>query len=911
MSAAFDLDPATWARLRRLLDAALDLDRSERQDWIDKLGTEFEAFKPRLRALLAQDGRTRSPLDALPAIETTQFAAAPRQGSTAGNAAGERVGPYRLVRELGAGGMGTVWLAERDDMLRRPVALKLPHGGWRRAGLAERMAREREIGATLNHPHIARLYDAGIASDGQPYLAFEYVQGERIDLYCARTQLDIKARLRLFLQVARAVAHAHANLIVHRDLKPTNILVTEAGEVKLLDFGIAKLLEDGRAHETELTQLSGRALTPDYAAPEQILGQPIGTATDVYALGVVLCELLAGARPYQLKRDSHAALEEAILRAEPARPSALVADPRLRRALRGDLDTIVGKALKKRPHRRYGTVEALAEDIERHLDNRAVHAQPDSRAYRLRKFVVRNRLVVGAALAVMIAIAVGAGVAVWQVFEAQAQRDAALYQQQRANATNEFLSLLLEEIGAADKPLTLAQLLDRSTALLETQVGVDERFAAGMLFEASRRYATIGRSERELELLDRAVASARRLGDAELLASAQCAAAMNLLRRDRTAAQDRLNEALQLGGDRSTAPLAVRATCLRARSLAEEADGRVDAAIATLEQALTLFDAGPGQAVSARLSVMHELSHYYFKTDRTAQAVTLSEDALRLLDQSGRGSSMGKVVALMNHAAILNRAGEVRSALAEQQRAVAIASRADASGAPPIGFGLHVGSSLLRLARPDEALQYVAADRSRASEAGNLHYVALADFLAGRALVKLARHADAEGRLALAEKAMQVNAKGNQRMLNELALTRADMQLAQGRPEAALEGVEQVLAKLGFPQRRDAPGLGSALHMAARVHVARGDGPAAEQAAAESAAIATSVARDPRKSADVGQARRLRARALILKGEVDAARLELATAREALAHGFGDDHPEAKEVRALMAELALPARSTE
>jgi serine/threonine-protein kinase len=212
---------------------------------------------------------------------------------------------------------------------RRPVALKLPRGAWRRAALAERMAREREILARLNHPNIARLYDAGIDAQGQPYLALEYVEGERIDAYCRRNALDVAARLRLFLQVTRAVAHAHANLVVHRDLKPANILVAA----------------DGTARETELTQLAGRALTPDYAAPEQIVGEPIGTAADVYALGVVLFELLTGARPYAIRRDSRAALEEAILNVDPPRPSSVATTPKLRKRLRGDLDTIVLKAL--------------------------------------------------------------------------------------------------------------------------------------------------------------------------------------------------------------------------------------------------------------------------------------------------------------------------------------------------------------------------------------------------------------------------------------------------------------------------------------------------------------------------------------------------------------------------------------
>lgn len=434
MKANFELDPVQWSRLRGLLDGALALAPTERTAWIERLGQEDEDLKPRLRALLAHAAGDSSPLDTLPHVETVQFLAERARRGDAVLAPGAAIGPYRLIRPLGEGGMGAVWLAERTDMLqRRQVALKLPRLLTQRAALAERLAREREILAALNHPNIARLYDAGLTADGQPYLALEYVEGERIDAHCTRKALDVPARLQLFLQVARAVAHAHAQLVVHRDLKPANILVTEAGEVKLLDFGIAKLLEDGHAQETELTQLAGRALTPDYAAPEQILGQPIGTAADVYALGVVLFELLAGARPYKLKRDSRAALEEAIVAAEPARPSAAASEPKLRKRLRGDLDTIVLKALKKVPSERYGTVEALAEDIERHLGRRPVRAQPDSRWYRASKFVARNTVAVSASAAVAAAVLGGAGVAVWQA-------RIAIQEKQRAEEVKRFIA---------------------------------------------------------------------------------------------------------------------------------------------------------------------------------------------------------------------------------------------------------------------------------------------------------------------------------------------------------------------------------------------------------------------------------------------------------------------------------------
>jgi serine/threonine-protein kinase len=504
MNDSFKLDPGAWSALRRLLDQALDLPATDRAAWLESLGPDDAPFRHRLRALLAHadDGPAKVTvarlLDTLPQVETAQFAPAPHDGALK---AGSTVGPYRLLRLLGEGGMGEVWLAERTDLLQqRQVALKLPRLVTGRARLAERLAREREILATLEHPNIARLYDAGVSADGQPYLALEYVEGERIDAWCARKALDVSARLRLFLQVARAVAHAHARLVVHRDLKPANILVTEAGEVRLLDFGIAKLLEDGRAQETELTQLAGRALTPDYAAPEQILGQPIGTAADVYALGVVLFELLTGHRPYRLKRDSRAALEEAIAQAEVQRPSSVVAEARLRRRLRGDLDTIVLKALKRAPAERYGTVEALADDLQRWLEQRPVLAQPDRALYRFTRFVARHRVGVVVAGAVASAVLSAAGAALWQARAAEAERA-------RAEQVKNFIADLLRQANPAfqgGRKVTVDQLLLATPARIDSQFANRPDVRAELLAIVATSLASIGEEKAALPLLEAA-----------------------------------------------------------------------------------------------------------------------------------------------------------------------------------------------------------------------------------------------------------------------------------------------------------------------------------------------------------------------------------------------------------------------
>ncbi len=437
------VDPKDWPALSRLMDDWLDLPEERRDPWLAGLGPEYAELLPALRQLLSEP--KPGFLEALPEVDPPPADAAPF-------GEGALVGPYRLLRELGRGGMGVVWLAGRaDGTLNRQVALKLPllylHG----PALAERFARERDILARLTDARIARLYDAGITADGQPYLALEYVEGEPITDYCDRLRLDIPSRLRLFLEVLRAVQYAHANLVVHRDLKPSNILVTKSGEVRLLDFGIAKLLAEGEAGETEITRFAGRALTPDFASPEQIVGGAITTAADVYSLGILLYELLTGSRPYSLKGStSGVEMARQIETIEPARPSQVPGgEPqaharastmkRLQAALRGDLDTIVLKAIQKQPPDRYTTADAFAQDIERHLSGQPVIARPESAWYRAKKFVWRNKLAVTSVAAVALALAGGAGVAIWQARRALHEKQRADLEAASARAVSDFL----------------------------------------------------------------------------------------------------------------------------------------------------------------------------------------------------------------------------------------------------------------------------------------------------------------------------------------------------------------------------------------------------------------------------------------------------------------------------------------
>jgi eukaryotic-like serine/threonine-protein kinase len=394
------------ALMSRLLDEALPLDAQGRRRWLDALPPEHQSLAQALREALlpAGEGGLTKALERSPGDDLNRIRVGPQPG--------ELLGPYRVIRLIGEGGMAQVWLARRaDGAFKRDVALKLPTLLGRRKDLAGRFARERDILAALEHPNIARLYDAGVSADGLPYLAMEYIAGEPLTTWCDARQLGVRERLRLFLQVLDAVQYAHVQRVLHRDIKPSNILVSDSGQVRLLDFGVAKLLTPEEKKKSDLTQRYGRVLTPDYASPEQVRGEELGTASDVYALGVLLYELLTGNRPYHLETEgSIAKLEGAITRVEVQRPSVNVAtgagpnrgttDGKLARRLRGDLDAIVLKALAKTPSDRYESAAAFADDLLRTLKGEPVEARPDRLGYRFGKFVLRHRT--GFAMSVVI-----------------------------------------------------------------------------------------------------------------------------------------------------------------------------------------------------------------------------------------------------------------------------------------------------------------------------------------------------------------------------------------------------------------------------------------------------------------------------------------------------------------------------
>jgi serine/threonine-protein kinase len=480
----------------------------------------------------------------------------------------------------------------------------------------------------LNHPHIARLYDAGIAADGQPYLALELVEGMPIDQYCTQRNAGLRERLKLVVQVARAVAYAHGKLIVHRDLKPANILVTDAGEVRLLDFGIAKLLGADSATQAQLTEMTGHALTPDYASPEQIRGELLTVGSDVYSLGVLMFELLAGERPYRLKRESRGALEEAILEIEPRRPSE-VAPPGSGKRLRGDLDTIVLKALKKESSERYRTADALADDIERHLASQPVLARPDSTAYRLGRFIARNKIPVTAATIAAAALLAGTAVVLWQ---SQLVRS----EQRRTEQARDFIADVFRQADPASstgRVYSAADLLRQAERRLRQTPDEDPRLHLELLDIIGESMFGLQEHEDSVRVLQQALQFQRARGVADDALSARLHLGLSrsyeLLGRMQEAKTE-VGRALQILTDsRNT-----RSTLFAQAKIQQAAMGILLSEYATAEQAaleaITAAKAAQSGDSPEVANALQQLSHVFTLTQRRQEAVGPAREAFEL-----------------------------------------------------------------------------------------------------------------------------------------------------------------------------------------------------------------------------------------------------------------------------------------
>jgi serine/threonine-protein kinase len=823
---------------------------------------------------------------------------------------GRVVGSYVIDAEIGRGGMGSVWLAHRaDGRFEAKVAVKFVHAVWIGGSGEQRFRVEGKLLAHLDHPNIARLIDAGVYERTQPYLVLEFVEGEPIDAYCENRKLNAEARVRLFLGVLAAIAHAHQHLIVHRDIKPSNIFVTREGSVKLLDFGIAKLLDDGTG-VAPLTKSSATALTPQFAAPEQLLGQPVTTATDVYALGLTLYLLLTGRHALGTETTSSAELMRTILMVEPAPASTAAALATVgRRHLEGDLDNILAKALKKSATERYASADAFADDLQRYLTHQPVHARPDSIGYRLAKFARRHRAGVVVSTLVALILVIATITTFLQKLEADRQRAQAFAQTAKAEAWYRFLSLMVGEIGTEQGALSPTQIIDRGVYLLDQQILRDSNTMVDELRFMGTFYNKLGETDKEQRVFERAEALARRLSYTEGLIGVLTDLAdteLTLEHRDR--AKSRLDEARRMLSVLPDPPARLAAELDASSANLEAANGDYPAAVLRAEQGLERLRASGDTDSDAYIGLLTRLSFYHDELGHASEAHRYTELAGAAVDRAGGSGSVERLHILDNEAADLMNFGEVRAALA---LSTDLMNRVQARGAGPAvraTFSSNHGAILSAIGRYSEALATLDQTIADATASKDLFWQQRAQFMRARCLIRAGRLAEAKPALDAIEQAYRVDTVKNRGFLQSIALTRAEWLLRSADAQAARQVIEQLFKEIDYPAQTSSWVLRGALPLAAEIALARHDLAGAEAYAAAGAALARKAARDVTQSADLGRTLVLLAQAQHARGRDAAAMQSLREAMPALSGGLGPEHREVGEAQALLAACRCSRR---
>ncbi|GAB5534597.1 MAG: hypothetical protein Rubg2KO_08460 [Rubricoccaceae bacterium] len=715
------MDAALWDQINTLLADALDQPADLRDTYLVEHAANAHVLAE-ARELLAAHAAAEAD-DAL----ASPFTDAPVP---------ETVGPWRPSSRLGAGGMGVVYAAERiDASFRQRAALKLVRPGFG-ADFRDRFLRERRLLAGLDHRGIARLLDGGLTADGLPYLAMELVDGEPITSYAREHELAIRDRLELFLQACEAIAHAHRHLVVHRDLKPAHMLVetTEQGapRVKLLDFGIAKLLDADE--EAVLTRTGGGPMTPQYAAPEQITGGTVTTATDVYSLGVVLYELLTGQRPYNLAGLSPSEAEHMVTSSTPTRPSATTDTATDTRHLRGDLDTVVMKALSKEPERRYASAEALADDIQRYLDGLPVRARPDTWRYRAAKFTHRHRVALAAGSLALAAILGGAGVALWQAREAATERDRAQTALAQAQGTADYLesAILMGDLQSSEVDPALSVVLDSAAAHVDQEA--DPAVAASIHRMLTSVFLSRGDTEKAAHHAERAVAGLQETRGADY-ASAQTHWAQALADSgDLEGALPHHEAALAALSDETDDK--VRSVVVNTYAVTLAGLGQTDAAEQRYREAIEA--ARRADALSTETTALQNLGTLMVQLDRPHEAIPLYEEATGIMERNPTAEfSYGLPFTLANLAGALQTDGQDEEALRVYREAVAaFEGRLGDTHPETIASRISMALHLHKMVRYREAVQ--AAEQVLANAEAELPpdhpYMAYAQNVAGTAL---------------------------------------------------------------------------------------------------------------------------------------------------------------------------------
>jgi len=816
------MDSTGWTRVKELFYEALDHDPKERADWLDRACPGDPELRTQVQALLASHERGGD------------FMEPPRFGSVSRLLSGEdeeepkmegkTLGPYVLARHLASGGMGEVYLAHRvDGLFEKSVAVKILKRGMETEEIIRRFEVERQFLASLEHPNIARLLDGGVTEGGRPYLVMEYIDGKPITRFCDDRKLSTAERLALFRDVCGAVHYAHRNLIVHRDLKPANILVSEDGVPKLVDFGVAKIVDGTGAEATRgaLTEKTSRWMTYEYASPEQIRGDHVTTATDVYALGLILYEILTGHRPHRFRTLRPSDIERAICDEDPERPSrvilrtterthsdgsrwaitpASVSATRerpisaLRRHLSGDLDNIVLKALRKDPDQRYSTPQALADDIRRHLGGFPVEARRPTVMYLATRFVRRNRLLVASAAAILLTLFAGVVATTWEARAAHQAEVRATIARQKAERVTDFFREMLSKAdpaAALGRDLTVRELLDAAATDIEKEVADQPDVEADIRTTIGRTYATLGLYDKAVEHLSHALEIRERLRGVsriDIVESRNQLGAV-FLSQGRVADAERLfRESLELlrrsgNGDRPIVALTLNDLALALRSRGDFAAAQELYEKALAIEKRTLGGEDPEVAVT-----LNNLGGLMRVTGDLPSAEQFCREALEIRRKVLDPSHPLIAQSLDNLGVILHAQGKFEEAESYFREALALYRKVLPEGHPDLAVTLsNLGSLLARLGKPGDAeaaLRECLEIRRNALPEGDMRTAMTIDRLAA-CLVAQRNYAAAEPLLLESLALAQSPGGSNSARASAAREKLASLYDAWGKPEAA------------------------------------------------------------------------------------------------------------------------------
>ena len=821
------MDRERWQRIEAVVDRVLEAPADERPSLIAEACEGDASLEREVEAFVASCEGADERFGAPPTdLMRAAFGDAAEGAAPDALAPGDRVGAYSLIDRIGTGGMGVVWRGERaDGEFEKEVAIKVIKRGLDTEEIVERFHEERRILARLQHANVAALIDGGATDSGLPYFVMEHAAGEPIDVYVRTVCADLEERVRLFLTVCDAVQHAHRNLIVHRDLKPSNILVA-GGEPKLLDFGIAKLLDPETGESRDQTRLADRRLTPSYAAPEQVLGQPVTTATDVYSLGVILYELVSGSLPYDVRGASLRDVERIVCTTDPPPPSAAAAVGRggAPRAWKvpADLDAIVMKALQKEPDRRYVSVAAFAEDLRAFLGGRPVVARPDTALYRASKFVARNAALVGLGSAAVLALVTGLVMTGWQTRVAEQERDRREQEARTAAAARDFLLLTLRDLDpdrlAGQRTFTPAQLIERGVGNLET-LSQEPGVRAPVMNTLAEVMFNLGERERA----DSLYRAAYTLLDAEGVHADRAVSLMGIgLARQMdlrfAEARDAYREALEmrrsvLADDDAAIAESLAALAFATYNLGSSApDAQADSLLAEAEALYTEALALLGGASPVRARVLEGLGDIELERGNHAAAEAHYRAALRAGSLTGGPATPDDARVMWGLAKALAAGGNDDGAVRVSREALAVLERTYGEAHPDVALAdYYLATHLYNSGQHGEAASVFAraADVSAGHEGA--HHLFTGDALVSSAKAQLDAGRPAEALTALDRGVVwyeeAIVEMGVPPSLAAARIAVADRHrgrawLELGRPSAALAPLRAAYAKwLGSPDQ--------------------------------------------------------------------------------------------------------------